>query len=150
MIAQVERIAAKEWLNPRDVQIPGVMIDCVVAAEAEKHRQTYGGTYNHAYSGRQRVPLDRLEPMRMSERKIIGRRCAFELPLGGVVNLGIGGPESLAAIAAEEHVLRLVTLTAEPGVIGGIRHGGRRFGACLEPAAVIQQNHQFDFYDGGG
>jgi propionate CoA-transferase len=150
IIAQVERIAANESLNPREVQIPGVMIDCVVAAEAENHRQTYGGTYNHAYSGRQRVPLDRLEPMRMSERKIIGRRCAFELPLGGVINLGIGVPESLAAVAAEEHVLRLVTLTAEPGVIGGIPQGGLSFGACLNPAAIIQQNQQFDFYDGGG
>ncbi len=150
IIAQVERIAANESLNPREVQIPGVMIDCVVAAEAENHRQTYGATYNHAYSGRQRVPLDRLEPMRMSERKIIGRRCAFELPLGGVINLGIGVPESLAAVAAEEHVLRLVTLTAEPGVIGGIPQGGLSFGACLNPAAIIQQNQQFDFYDGGG
>ena len=150
IIAQVERIAANESLNPREVQIPGVMIDCVVAAEAENHRQTYGGTYNHAFSGRQRVPLDRLEPMRMSERKIIGRRCAFELPLGGVINLGIGVPESLAAVAAEENVLRLVTLTAEPGVIGGIPQGGLNFGACLNPAAIIQQNQQFDFYDGGG
>ncbi len=88
--------------------------------------------------------------MRMSERKIIGRRCAFELPLGGVINLGIGVPESLAAVAAEEHVLRLVTLTAEPGVIGGIPQGGLSFGACLNPAAIIQQNQQFDFYDGGG
>ena len=150
VIAQVERIAANESLNPREVEIPGVMVDCVVAAEAGNHRQTYGGNYNHAYSGRQRVPLDRVEPMRMSERKIIGRRCAFELPLGGVINLGIGVPESLAAVAAEEHVLRLITLTAEPGVIGGIPQGGLSFGACLNPAAIIQQNQQFDFYDGGG
>jgi propionate CoA-transferase len=55
--------------------------------------------------------------MELNERKTIGRRCAFELPLGGVINLGIGMPESLAAVAAEENVLKLVTLTAEPGVI---------------------------------
>jgi len=73
----------------------------------------------------------------MSERKIVGRRCAFELPVGGVINLGIGVPESLAAVALEEHVLRLVTLTAEPGVIGGIPQGGLSFGACLNPAAII-------------
>src|SRR3954451_12238122 len=32
VIAQVERIAAAESLNPREVQIPGVLVDCVVLA----------------------------------------------------------------------------------------------------------------------
>jgi len=150
VIAQVERIAANETLNPREVQVPGILTDCVVVAESANHRQTYAIDYNHAYSGRQRVPLDRVPPMDMSERKVIGRRCALELPLGGVVNLGIGVPESVAAVAAEEHVLKLFTLTAEPGVIGGIPQGGLSFGACLNPSAIIQQNQQFDFYDGGG
>jgi propionate CoA-transferase len=150
VIAQVERIAASESLNPREVQVPGVLVDCVVVAEPEQHRQTYAVSYNHAYSGRQRVPLDRIEALKLGERKVIGRRCAFELPVGGVINLGIGMPEALAAVAAEERVLKLVTLTAEPGVIGGMPQGGLNFGAALNPAAVIQQNQQFDFYDGGG
>src|SRR5262249_52149557 len=102
VIAQVERVAAAESLNPREVQVPGVLVDCVVVAEPENHRQTYAVSYNHAYSGRQRVPLDRIEPLKLGERKVIGRRCAFELPVGGVINLGIGMPEALAAVAAEE------------------------------------------------
>jgi propionate CoA-transferase len=107
-------------------------------------------SYNHAYSGRQRVPFDRIAPLPFDERKIIGRRCAFEIPLGGVINLGIGMPEALASVAAEERVLKLVTLTAEPGIVGGIPQGGLSFGAALNPSAIIQQNQQFDFYDGGG
>jgi propionate CoA-transferase len=150
VIAQVERIAAADSLNPREVQIPGILVDCVVLAEANNHLQTYGTPYNHAYTGRQRVPLDRVEPMALDERKIIARRCAFELPLGGVVNLGIGMPEGVAAVAAEERILKYVTLTAEPGIVGGIPQGGLDFGAALNPEAVIQQNQQFDFYDGGG
>jgi propionate CoA-transferase len=149
-IVQVERVAARDSLNPREVVIPGVLVDCVVQAKPANHRQTYAVDYDHAYSGRQRVPLDHVPPTELDERKIIGRRCAFELPLGGVINLGIGMPESLAAVAAEENCMKLVTLTAEPGVIGGIPQGGLNFGACLNPSAIIGQHQQFDFYDGGG
>src|SRR5262245_4213455 len=150
VIAQVERIAAADSLNPREVQIPGILVDCVVLSEADNHLQTYGTKYNHAYSGRQRVPLDRIEPMELDERKIIARRCAFELPLGGVVNLGIGMPEGVAAVAAEERVLKYVTLTAEPGIIGGIPQGGLDFGRALNPEAVIQPNQQCCLYVGRG
>src|SRR5215218_2959820 len=150
VIAQVERIAAAESLNPREVQVPGILVDCVVLAEANNHLQTYATAYNHAFSGRQRVPLDRIEPLELDERKVIARRCAFELPPGGVVNLGIGMPEGVAAVAAEERVLKYLTLPAEPGVIGGLPPGGLNFGAALNPEAVIHQNQQFDFYDGGG
>ena len=47
-------------------------------------------------------------------------------------------------------MLEYLTLTAEPGVIGGLPQGGLDFGAALNPAAVLHQNQQFDFYDGGG
>jgi propionate CoA-transferase len=150
VIVQVERIAAANSLNPREVQIPGILVDCVVVADPENHVQTYGTVYSHAFSGRQRVPMDRVEPLALDERKVIARRCAFELPPGGVVNLGIGMPEGVAAVAIEEHMLKYLTLTAEPGIIGGMPQGGLNFGTALNPDAVIHQNQQFDFYDGGG
>ncbi len=150
VVAQVERIAEAGSLAPREVQVPGILVDCVVLSQPENHRQTYATPYNHAFTGRQRVPLDRIAPLPLDARKVIARRCAFELPPGGVVNLGIGMPEGVAAVAAEERVLKYLTLTAEPGVIGGLPQGGLDFGAALNPAALLHQNQQFDFYDGGG
>ncbi len=150
VIAQVERIAQSGSLDARRVQVPGVLVDCVVIAEPENHWQTYAVRHNGAFSGQIRVPMDRIAPLPLDERKVIARRAAFELPPNGIVNLGIGMPEGVAAVAAEEKVLQYLTLTAEPGVIGGMPQGGLNFGAALNPEAVIQQNQQFDFYDGGG
>jgi propionate CoA-transferase len=150
VIAQVERVCARGTLNPREVVVPGVLVDCVVIAKPEHHLQTYATPYSPAYSGEIKAVIDAVEPIALDERKVIARRCAYELPMGGVVNLGIGMPEGVAAVAAEEKVLRHVTLTAEPGVIGGIPQGGLDFGAAVNTEAVIDQNQQFDFYDGGG
>jgi propionate CoA-transferase len=92
VIVQVERLAASGSLNPRNVKIPGALVDCVVVAAPEDHAQTYATAYNPAFSGEMRVPVDRIAPLPLDERKVIARRCAFELPLGGVVNLGAGPP----------------------------------------------------------
>lgn len=150
VIAQVERIAASGSLDPRSVVVPGVLVDCVVLAPPSAHAQTYGVGYNAAFSAEIRVPIDKIAAPVLDERKIIARRCAFELPLGGVINLGIGVPEVLGAVAAEERVLDHLTLTAEPGVIGGMPQGGLNFGAAINTHALLHQNQQFDFYDGGG
>ncbi len=150
VIVQVERVAKAGTLNSHQVKIPGILVDCVVVAKPENHWQTFVEPYNPSFSGVIKIPLETLPPMQLNPRKVIARRAAFELKPNCVVNLGIGIPEGVSNVANEEKVIDFMTLTTEPGVIGGFPAGGVNFGAGLNASAIIDQPYQFDFYNGGG
>ena len=151
VIVQVERIAERGSLNPRQVKIPGILVDCVVVAERrEDHMQTFAESYSAAFAGEIRVPMSTLQaagdgraqdhrPARGARAR--GQRCRQSRHRHARRHRRRGG-------RGGRH--RLAHLTAEPGVIGGVPASGLNFGAAINAQAIIDQPYQFDFYDGGG
>lgn len=150
VFVQVERLTEQHQLTPDRVRIPASLVDYVIVAPAEDHPQTFAESYNPAYTGEIRVPQTQVSPVELDARKVIGRRALLELKKGGVINLGIGMPEMVSQVAAEEGLLSSFTLSVEPGGIGGQPASGLSFGAVTNATSVVDQPAQFDFYDGGG
>lgn len=151
VIAQVERVVASGSINPRDVIVPGILVDYAVISPAECHYQNFGNQpYDAALAHEFRVPVDSLPILPMSDRKVIARRAAMELPKNAVINLGIGMPEGVSSVAVEEGFADQLTMTVEAGQIGGVPAAGAAFGGAYNPEFVNDMIRHFDFYDGGG
>ena len=150
VFVQVEKVVANGSLDPRTVKIPGIYVDAVIIAEGDDNAQIYKQDYDGSMTGDFRVPLGSLEAPKLDAKKIIARRAAMELKKNVVVNLGVGVPEWVSSVAAEEGVADEMTLTVECGPIGGVPGGGLRFGGTVNAQAYVDESYQFDFYDGGG
>ncbi|MEK5238956.1 acyl CoA:acetate/3-ketoacid CoA transferase [Paenibacillus sp. FSL L8-0470] len=150
VIAQVETVAKCGTLNPKDVKVPGILVDYIVVSKPENHYQTENTHYNPAFSGHVKVPTESIESLLLDERKIISRRTAVELQPNTILNLGVGIPVNVANIAAEEGVSDQLILTTEAGSIGGVPAGLKDFGHAYNSEAIVDHDSQFDFYDGGG
>ena len=151
VIVQVEYLAKKETLNPKDIKIPGVLVDYVVVAKDPKSCWQAEGVYwEPSYSGHIRIPLNSIEPLRFDERKVICRRVAMELRRGDLVNLGVGMPADVAKVVAEEGYIDSVVMSTESGMVGGVPSALPSFGSAYNPEAILTPNEMFDLVSGGG
>jgi len=151
VIAQVEDIVQAGSLHPRKVRIHHSMVDYVVKSPSPAlHRQNYASTaFDPALSGDIRRSAGQLPPMPMGLRKVIARRAALELRPNCVINLGIGIPSGVGAVAGEEGIAPLTTLSLESGPIGGVPVEGVGFAGSVNPEAINSICDTFDLYDGG-
>lgn len=160
VIVQVERISARPS-HCKNILIPGMVVDYIVIDPEQ--RQTYIEPYNPAYSGHIIMPdneikahlesvLEKSEGYfaeRFLEHYIIARRAAEELHPGYIVNIGIGIPGLVPAIAAEKGIQDKIYMTNEAGTFGGTPVPAGSFGAALNPLYICDMSTMFDLYDGG-
>lgn len=150
-IVQVERLVKYGTINPKAVKVPGVLVDyIVVASDPKYHPQTFAVQFKPEMCGETRLPVGAIEPMKLDERKIIARRAFQEQWDDSIINLGIGLPEGVANVAAEEGKLDKYNFTIEAGGFGGMPASGLSFGGVVNADAMIDQPYMFDFYQGGG
>jgi len=151
VIVQVKNYVSSKSMDRTQVIIPGSMVDAVVVSEKpfENHLQTPAAFYDPVIAGHRRLDNVGFGTIPLDERKIIARRAAMELSPNSVVNLGIGIPEGVAPVAAEEGIGDHLILTIESGLIGGIPAGGAHFGSAFNAWAALHMTSQFDYYNGG-
>lgn len=150
VIAQVEDIVERGSIHPKKVRIHRALVDYVVKAEPERHRQGYAtDAYRPELSGEVRRPTNALAPMAMGVRKIIARRGVLELRPDVVINLGIGIPSGVGSVANEEGIASRAILSLESGPMGGVPVEGVGFAAAVNPEAIDTICDTLDMYDGG-
>lgn len=162
VIVEVERIS-HEFSRPRNVIIPGILVDVVVVSETKYDREEY----NPALSGDIHVPVTQMDyyikklsaatekPGKDNTKRnviadIISHRASHELRPGQIVNLGIGIPENVGLQASKHDLLKDIYITVEAGGIGGLPAPGRAFGATIGADMICEMSTLFDFYEGGG
>ena len=151
VIVQVQYLTKNDTLLPKDVKIPGILVDYVVeATDPMACWQTEGRYWEPAFSGQIRKPMGSIPTIPLSERKVIARRCAAEVKNGYVLNLGVGMSADVGSILAEEGYIDRITMCCESGMIGGVPCALPSFGSSYNPEAVVEHGASFDIISGGG
>lgn len=151
VFAQVRNIVEIGSIKPRDVIVPGILIDKII--ECKTQPQTYLGGYDLTISGQKRSPEDGYSiPLPSNPlRLIIARRAAQELIENASINFGFGIPGGIPAVASREGVpFKSLWLSVEQGIHNGMMMDNVLFGCARNADAIIPSLDQFDYYSGGG
>jgi propionate CoA-transferase len=162
VFAQIRRITKTSTINPRDVDIPGPLVDYVIISPQKYHWQSGTIEYDPRISYRTVPPITEklvesinAKPI-VPYEKIIARRILVELiklfkvkgsPV--LVNLGIGIPALVSSVAAEENLTDSIITVIESGPWGGIALSGTNFGQAISPFALSTIPDMFSNFEGG-
>ena len=162
VIVQVKWLTKSGTINPRDVDIPGPLIDQVVVSPKQYHWQSGTIEYDPRLSYEIVPPItnaifDSLPRVCMKDyEKVIARRVVLELlelfetkqhPV--LVNLGIGIPAFVSSITLEEDISDFIVTILESGQWGGIALTGYDFGLAISPFALSTMPDVFSNFEGG-
>lgn len=162
VIAQVKWITKSGTINPRDVDVPGPLIDYVVISPKQNHWQSGTIEYDPRISYEIVPPItsaifDSLPKVSMKDyEKVIARRVVLELlelfekkqhPV--LVNLGIGIPAFVSSITLKEEISDFIVTILESGQWGGIALSGYDFGLAISPFALSTMPDVFSNFEGG-
>lgn len=153
VICQVKQVLKAGSISPKEVVVPGVLVDAIVVCEhpIEEHRQSSSWYYDPSYSGQAIAREEGAKAVPLNVRKIIGRRAMMELAPDSVINVGTGIPNDvIGGIIAEEEIGDDITITVESGIYGGVPAGGIDFGVSRNAQALIPHDRQFEYYNGVG
>lgn len=150
VIVEVKEIKPSGSLKARNVLLHKSIVDYVVVEKPNYELGDYNlPEYKPEMTGDIKIKLEDIPVRELDERKVCGRRSFMELKRGDVINLGVGMPDSVANVAAEEGFANEICLSVESGTTGGVPTGGIAFGATINPDIVVQTAEQFDTYNGG-
>ncbi|MGB5090316.1 MAG: CoA-transferase [Nitrososphaeraceae archaeon] len=162
VFAQTRWLTKSFTINPRDVDIPGPLVDHVIISPQKYHWQSGTIEYDPRLSYRTVPPItEKLVKEFMAKpiahyEKVIARRIVTELikmfkdkgsPV--LVNLGIGIPALVSSVAAEENLADYIITVIESGPWGGIALSGTDFGQAISPFALSTIPDMFSNFEGG-
>lgn len=150
VICEVDEIVEKGSIVPKKVDIFHKLVDYIVVAKQSKELGEYNfPEYKPELIGEKKVKPEELDAIPLDERKICGRRASLEIGPDMIVNCGIGMPDTIGRIAAEEGYSDKIYISIETGVFGGIPVYGQLFGSAINPISLYSTPNIFDLYDGG-
>jgi len=151
VIAQVKSLVPAGSLHPRNIRVPGMLVDAVVVHPEQM--QTTHVAFDPTLVGDARFDYAEVPPVTdPAIRQMLARALAEARP-GDVAALGFGVPGYLPALALACGRFDELVFTIEHGLVGGMNGyaaGGRTFPVAHNPEAIVDAADQLRLYAGGG